>query len=546
MASLNPLNSSLDLRKTKHLLRRTTFNYSKNQLDHFIGMTPANMLDTLTMPTTDTLTEPYDPLPTESPDGFWTSSTAAPDSFDNDRRKRGLVAGWWWHNAMSETSLKHKLSFFLHTCFNVAKDDGAGPSACYYDYLRLLDFYAYGNLKTVAKKITMDNAMLVYLDNTRNNKSNPNENYAREFFELFTILEGEQIGEGNYTNYTEEDIQQATRVFSGYKFDETRRYIDPDTGIPTGYINFELHDTESKTFTEAFNNTTIIGKATPTEILDELGEFVDMLFAQPETAKAYCRKLYRYFVKSTWNEEVENDIITPLAEQLIAADYEILPVVKTLLSSQHFFDSDDSNSNDEIIGSIIKSPLQLLSETCSMFQVEYPDPTTNSLTYYNEFFYKFLHNTYFIFSGTTLFSPEEVAGYPAYYQEPHYDRNWFSSNTIIGRYRLIESLISGDNMISNGAIYASLDTVLFVKNNIPNASDPNLLITEMADLLYPESIDTDRTNYFKSYLVDEEFPDYYWSGAWNKYLSSNDSTTVKTRLDALVTAMVNAAEFQLM
>ncbi|MBU2949448.1 DUF1800 domain-containing protein [Tamlana agarivorans] len=546
MASLNPLNSNLDLRKTKHLLRRTTFNYSKNQLDAFIGMTPANIIDSLTTPTTNALAEPYDPLPTGNPDGFWTSSGAAPDSFENESRKRGLVAGWWWYNAMSETSLKHKLSFFLHTCFNVAKDDGAGPSSYYYDYLRLLDFYAYGNIKTVAKKITMDNAMLVYLDNTRNNKNNPNENYAREFFELFTILEGKQIGEGNYTNYTEDDIQQATRVLSGYKVDKTRSIIDPETGFPTGYINYELHDPENKTFTEAFNNTTITGRGTPDTILDELSDFVDMVFAQPETAKAYCRKLYRYFVKSTWNEEVENDIITPLSQQLIANDYEILPVVKTLLSSEHFYDTDDSDSTDNIIGSIIKSPLQLLSEICAMFQVNIPNPTSSALTYYNAFFYKFIHNTYFPFAGTYLFSPEEVAGYPAYYQEPHYDRNWFSSNTIIGRYRLIESLIFGENTISNGSIFTILDTVLFVKNNIPDASDPNLLITELADLLYPESIDTDRTNYFKSYLVDEEFPDYYWTGAWNKYLSSNDSTTVKTRLDALITAMVNAAEFQLM
>ncbi|QQY83516.1 DUF1800 family protein [Tamlana sp. s12] len=546
MASLNPLNSNLDQRKAKHLLRRSTFNYTKNQIDACTGMTPRDVIDKLITPTTNALAEPYDPLPMDNPDGFWTSATTATDEFENERRKRGLVAGWWWYNAVSETSLKHKLSFFLHTCFNVAKDDGAGPSSFYYDYLRLLDFYAYGNLKTLAKKITMDNAMLVYLDNTRNNKNNPNENYAREFFELFTILEGEQVGEGNYTNYTEEDIQQATRVFSGYKVDETRSFIDPDTGIPTGYIDFELHDPDNKTFSPAFNNTTITGQGTPTEILTELSEFVDMVFAQPETAKSYCRKLYRYFVKSTWNEEVENDIITPLAQELIANDYDIIPVVKTLLSSEHFFDSDDSNNQDEIIGSIIKSPLQLLSEICTVFQVTFPDPTTNALTYYNEFFYKFIHNNYFVFSGTNLFSPEEVAGYPAYYQEPHYDRNWFSSNTIIGRYRLIESLIAGENTIGNGAIYASLDTVLFVKNNLPNASDPNLLITEMADLLYPESIDSDRTNYFKSYLVDEGFPDYYWSGAWNKYLSSNDATTVKTRLDALVIAMVNAAEFQLM
>ena len=135
---------------------------------------------------------------------------------------------------MKENKLKNKLVFFLHTCFTVAKDSGAGKSAYFYDYLRLLDFYAYGSIKTLAKKITFDNAMLYYLDNTTNNKDNPNENYAREFLELFTILKGPQIANGNYTKYTEHDIQQAARVFSGIKVKPNRDNIDNDTGIPYG------------------------------------------------------------------------------------------------------------------------------------------------------------------------------------------------------------------------------------------------------------------------------------------------------------------------
>ncbi|HMR15215.1 MAG TPA: hypothetical protein PKD13_01925 [Mariniflexile sp.] len=72
------------------------------------------------------------------------------------------------------------------------------------------------------------------------------------------------------------------------------------------------------------------------------------------------------------------------------------------------------------------------------------------------------------------------------------------------------------------------------------------MISQTANLLYPESIDTDRTNYFKTFLVDVGFPDYYWTNAWADYLSTNDKTTVKNRLDTLIIAMVNAAEFQLM
>jgi uncharacterized protein (DUF1800 family) len=546
MASLIPLTGNLDLRKAKHLLRRSTFNYTKEQLETFTGLSVADAINIITTDVDNKLAEPYDPLPEGSPDEFWTSSAALPDSFDDQPRKRGIITAWWWYNAINQTSLKHKLSFFLHTCFTVAKDDGAGAATYFFDYLRLLDFYALGNIKTLAKKITLDNAMLDYLDNTQNNKNNPNENYAREYLELFTILEGEQIGAENYTNYTELDIQQAAKVFSGFKIQEDRSSIDPDTGIPMGYINIDQHNDDSKTFSNAFNNQVISGQVTSDGIFEELDDYVEMVFAQLETAKAYCRKLYRYFVKSTWNEEVETDIITPLAQLLIDNDYEMLPVIETLLSSQHFYDTDDADATDEIIGSIIKSPLQLLSEICSMFEVTFPDPNTSPLEYYNEFFYKFIHNTYFLYSGMDLYNPEDVAGYPAYYQEPAFDRHWFSSNTIIGRYSLIESLIQGKNTITSGDIYASLDTVAFVKNKITNASDPNLLVSEIADLIYPETIDTDRLTYFKSFLVDEGFPDYYWTGVWNNYLGSNDDITVKTRLDALIIAMLNAAEFQLM
>jgi hypothetical protein len=146
-----------------------------------------------------------------------------------------------------------------------------------------------------------------------------------------------------------------------------------------------------------------------------------------------------------------------------------------------------------------------------------------------------------------LYNPDSVAGYPAYYQEPSFDRNWFSSNTLIGRYKLIESLIIGRNTITpNANIYAQLDTVSFAKNKLNNPEDPVLLITEVANLLYPETIDTDRINYFKTFLVDEGFPDYYWTGLWSQYLNDNDDVSVKVHLNDLVTAMVNAPEFQLM
>ena len=543
MASLLPISGVLGLRKAKHLLRRASFAYHKDTVNTFANLNINDALNNLSSVETNAWEEPYDPLPTDNPDAFWLSSSELPNTFNGQGRKRRIVASWWWYNALNQNNLKYKLAFFLHTSFTVSKDDGSGTSTHFYDHIRLLDFYAYGNLKTLAKKITFDNSMLVYLDNTTNNANNPNENYAREFLELFTILKGPQVADGDYTNYTELDIQEAAKVFSGIKIQYDRSIIDPDTNLPKGRISISNHNSSNKTFSHAFNNQTITGGNSQETIIDELDAFVEMVFEKEATAKSFCRKLYRYFVKSEISEEIENDIIVPLATELINNDYELLPTVKRLLSSEHFFGNDIALETDKIIGSIVKSPLQMVSEINTCFELEFANPSTNNIDFYR--FFNFVHNNFLASIGLILFSPDSVAGYPAHYQEPDYDRHWFSSNTVLGRYKLIESFISGRNKIgNNGLIYAQLDVVNYVRNHSSNPSDAISLITELTDLLYPESIDSDRKNYFAENLL-EGFPSYYWTDAWSEYLSSNDDSVVKARLEALFSALINATEFQL-
>lgn len=543
MASLSPLNEVLTFRKAKHLLRRVAYTLSKDTINSFVGLTIEEAMNSLSVVEVNSWNEPYDPLPTSDPDEYWLSSTELPNSFNGQARKRRIVASWWWYNALQQTTLKHKLIFFLHTTFTVSKDDGAGTSTHFYDHLRLLDFYAYGNIKSLAKKITFDNSMLVYLDNTTNNANNPNENYAREFLELFTILKGPQIGDGDYTNYTELDVQQAAKVFSGIKIQNDRSLIDSETNLPRGRVSVNNHDSSNKTFSHAFNNQTIIGGNSESSIIEEIDSFVEMIFDKEATAKSFCRKLYRFYVKNEISDEIENDIIGPLAIELKNNNYEILPTVKKLLSSEHFFDVDDGDQSDEIYGSQVKSPLQLVSEISTCFNLEIPDPSINNFDFYR--FFVFIHNFYLTGSGMVLFSPDSVAGYPAHYQEPSYDRHWFSSNTVLARYKLILSLLSGRNKIgNNNLIYARLNITNYVQQHIVNPLDAIALVTELSEILYPENIDEERKIYFAENLL-EGYPAYYWTNAWQEYLSTNDSSVVSSRLDALITTMINVAEFQL-
>lgn len=539
---LSPYNQALGLRRAKHLLRRASFNYSKSVIDSISSMSPEEALSLLTSDEGYSIPEPFD----YQNDGYWTSSSELPGSFSTQEKKRAYVGAWWWYNAINQLTIKYKLSYFLFTSFTVSNNSSAGASTYFFDYLRLLDFYAFGNFKTLAKKITLDNAMLEYLNNTDNHANNPNENYAREFLELFTIQKGPQIAIDNYTNYTELDVQQAARVLTGFRKQSDRSIIDEATNLPKGWNDVSKHDTSNKVFSEAFNNHEILGQQTQDGMDQELHDFVDMIFEKEETAKAFCRKLYRFFVKSEWDNEVESEIIEPLSQQLIEDNYDILPTVKTLLSSKHFFDLANELDDDEIVGSIVKSPLQLVNEIVTFFEVPIPDPSVNAEAYYGKFFRKFLHNSFFSSSGMNFFNPETVAGFPAHYQEPDFDRHWFTSSTIIARYKLVESLITGKNRIfPNANIFTQLDALAFVSEHIQNPNNITDLVTGLTNYLFPEFIDQDRIQYFKDIALDG-YEDYYWTEAWNLYENEGDDVIIRTRLNSLITVMVNSAEFQLM
>jgi uncharacterized protein (DUF1800 family) len=547
MPSLVAFSQPLGNRRAKHLLRRACFNFSPEKINEFSALTPSQALWALSAPSSPKLYEPIDPKGQDWDDMHWTSSINLPGDFTRQGAKRVSISGWWWYNAFNEVSLEHKLTLFLHTCFTTSKDSGTGASTYFYDHLRLLQKHAFGNLKSLANKITIDNAMLFYLDNNVNNRWNPNENYAREFLELFTILKGEQKGDGDYTNFKEHDVQMAAQVFSGFKNKNDRSIIDADTGLPMGYINANHHVQDDKTFSSAFGNTTILGGTDSSSILKEHEDFVDMVFSQEATAISYIRKMYRFFLKSEWSESVETDIILPLSQDLRDNGFQLLPVLKKLLESEHFYDEDDSNNTDHKIGAIIKHPMQLWTEIISAFKVDLVDANDQEKweEYYHYFFKNFAHNSCFIAAGFNMFAPDSVAGYPADYQEPNYDRQWFTSVSIIARYKYIDSLLSGKNLITGGGKFESIiDSVDYVESTISNPFDATTIVTEIAQYLYPEDISHARTDYFKEFLTGT-LGDVYWTGAWGDY-KGGDDTTARIRLNELLKAMVNAAEFQIM
>ena len=326
-------------------------------------------------------------------------------------------------------------------------------------------------------------------------------------------------------------------------------FIDMETGIPRGYARYNRHDVEDKQFSEAFQNTVITGAVDADDMFRELGEFVDMVFGQDEVARNICRKIYRFFVGRNITEEIEQDIIEPLASDMRENDYSFEVVLRRLFESQHFYDEDDANSSNEIIGALVKSPVELVFHLINHFNVEIPDPATETYFYY-KFMYQGVFKNLFKKSDFLLFSPPSVAGYPGYYLEPAWDRNWFSSNSIVGRYSIPYQLIKGrlksrqDPYMGGG----KLDVVAFVANPeyINNPVDAYDLVSELTEYIYCEMPDQNRLDYFVHDILLQGIAIEDWTYEWTLYEITGDDSEVRIGLERLLIAMLHTPEYQLM
>lgn len=545
------MTGALGHRRAAHLLRRTSFRYTKPKMDQMAGQTASEALNSLLQLYPFQQNQPiYKNLQVQgSPIETWllplpgTPQTELPAE-DFVLRRWNLV--WWCNEALRDPGIGHKMQLFFHQF--MVTTAAMGRNSAFFDYLQLLRWGALGNFKKLAYKIVTDNSMLLYLNNTQNTKNNPNENFAREFFELFTIGKGPQIGPGDYTNYTEDDIVEASKVLTGFRTRFNRDVVDDETGIPRGDAVFAQHSTGNKTFSSKFNNTVIQGATNAAGMWVELQAFVDMIFAQPETAKNLCRRLYRYFVSKSITAEIETDIIGPLANTLISNNFEIKPVLQQLLQSQHFFDADDADDTDEIVGGMLKSPLELNFHAMSFFGMPLPDPIANTSGYF-QLFERGMMQRAFSTANFPLFFPSDVAGYPAYYQAPDYSHHWFSSSTIITRYKLPAMLLSGTLTIGTQTgqqLGTKLNIAPWVRDSgaISNPFDSQVLVEDLLKYLLPEDVDTDRFNYFHIQVFLDNLPPADWTYEWENYLSTNDATEVTLALERLIKAILFSPEYQ--
>ncbi len=550
MASLTPVQGALGLRRAAHLLRRTTYRYTAATVEEFAKKTAAEALQVLFKVAPLQVEQPLFAAKASDTPKTWINPPQPPSVKPpaEESELRRYVMAWWVNEALQDPGIGHKMEFFFHQF--LAVDAESGTSARFFDYLSLLRWGALGNFKKLVTKMILDNCMLEYIDNNQNYVNNPNTNYAREFFELHTIGKGDAAGPGDYTNYTEEDILEAARVFTGFNNAPRHQYKDVETNLPAGRAYPQSHDFKAKTFSARFGGKTITPAKNDAEgMTKELDEMVDMVFTQDETARNLCRRLYRFFVTRNIKDDAEQDIIGGLATTLKTANFDVKPVVEQLLQSQHFFDEDDSSSKDEIIGALIKSPLELALQAITFFGLPIPDAVKENEKHYMTFYNGAVLERMFSRAGFSLFYPQDVAGYSGYFQVPDYNRQFFNSASIIARYKLPQMLLTGTYAWGDGMdepLGTKLDVAAWLRDSkvVTEPESAEVVVRTLIKYLMPEEPDAARFTYFYDVIFLDKLPPSDWNYEWENYVKTGDDSEVKIPLGRLVNAMMYSPEYQ--
>jgi uncharacterized protein (DUF1800 family) len=294
----------------------------------------------------------------------------------NRQNSLKLTGAWIEDMAHHPTnSLHEKMTLFWH-----------GHFACrilipnvLVNHLQTIRKNALGNFRDLVLGIAKDPGMIRYLNNQQNRKRSPNENFARELMELFTIGRG---------NYTEMDIKEAARSFTGWSSNREGRYI---------FRPF-IHDNDIKEFMGKKGNF-------------NGDDIVDILLEKKETAQFICTKIYKYFV----NQIVDLEIIEQLTDRFYASDYDIQDLMQSIFTSEWFF-------AEKNVGTKIKSPIELLVGMSRSLGIK----LENKLSW--TFFQRAL--------GQQLFIPPNVAGWPG-------GKAWIDNSTLMTRLSLINVFMDG-------------------------------------------------------------------------------------------------------
>lgn len=366
--------------EARHLLLRTSFCASLSETRALAALTRDEAVEWLL--------DGARTAPSTQPDpelDRWTPRSQVRAMNPQDRRawqrhtiQQGQALRVWWFDEMLATPspFTERMTLFWHNHF-VSSLRKVRPTRLMYRQNLLLRQYALGSFRDMLHAVARDPAMIQYLDNASNRKDRPNENFAREVMELFTLGEG---------NYSEHDVKEAARAFTGWGIDGE-----------TGEFRFRpaFHDTGMKS---------ILGR----EGAFGGGEVLEILLAQPQTAQTIARKLWREFV----SPDPDPAEVRRLADVFRRSDYDIRALMRALLTSDAFF----AEANR---ATLVKSPVELLVGTLRQFRFDVGDV------------YPFVVVSRQL--GQDLMAPPNVKGWPG-------GEAWIDAGTLLARKQILERL----------------------------------------------------------------------------------------------------------
>ncbi len=355
--------------KNKHLISRAGFGIHHNDIEKYKNLSPKKLYQELKN------NSEYKVLltdfPTVTPEQYQEMSKATDKKPLNQFNKNyNSAINKAWHSQMINTpyQLREKMALFWHGHFATRIQQSLFNK----DIIEVFRKNALGNFKDMVFEVSKSPAMLNFLNNQQNKKARPNENFARELMELFTLGRG---------NYTEKDIRESARAFTGWSYNSLGEFVN----------NEKQHDSEEKEFlgkTGNFDGTDII----------------NMILEKPECAHFITEKIYKFFV----NETPDEKIVRSLSQKFYKSNYDIMALADEIFLSDWFY-------SEKNIGAKIKSPVELIVGIRRIM----PMDLQNKDTIYN--FEKIL--------GQELLQPPNVAGWPT-------GLAWIDSSTLLLRMKI--------------------------------------------------------------------------------------------------------------
>lgn len=510
-----------------HLLRRTLYGPKVSEINAFASKTVSQAVDALLDTSGYSFLPPVNNYQNQTPDtavAYGSTWVNAPLNVNLEGSRKVSLKSWLWSlPARQKTTIMEKMIVFWHNHMPVQIQDIPLASLAYF-YVKVLNDYALGNFKTLVKQITVDPAMLYYLNGRLNTKNAPDENYARELQELFTL------GKGPNSKYTEDDVKAAARVLTGFNINFTT------TPFSTGFSAVN-HDSTNKTFSSFYGNKTISGKTGVTAGSLELDDLLGMIFSVEEVSKHICRKLYRFFVYYEIDANAETNVIEPLAKIFRDNNYEIKPVLKALLESEHFYDQWNR-------ACVIKDPLTHQAGLVRQWEMSFPTATDYETNYQI-----YAVGSYFgQITQMNLGDPPSVSGWEAWYQMPLYHRIWLNSDSLPKRNQFQDYLMWVGHKVKT---FTFIVDPWVVTKQFSDPKNADKLIADACEFLLPLALSNSQIASLKEILLPGGIPDYNWSDEYRAATDSGDPnhttalSTSTSKLRSLYKNIMNLSEYQL-